>query len=292
MGGGGCCFLPHGPARSQRAIASLRCLLQLTLLVGIVLVTTACGARQAGDQIVLAGSTSVEPFAELLAEHYMAEHPEAPTIDVQGGGSTAGIEAAISHTADIGMSSRQLKEAEKALGLEVQVIAYDAIAVVVHPENPVDALTTEQVRAIFAGEIRNWREVGGENRPITVVTREEGSGTRGAFQELVMGESRITPLALRQDSNGAVRVIVSTDRAAIGYMSLGIVSNVVKPLALDGIVPSARAAVEGQYRLVRPFLFVWLGQLRPAAKAFVDYVLSPPAQAILAAEGLIPAVGG
>ena len=267
-----------------------RQLLALVLLFGLLMALTGCVRSASGQSagIILAGSTSVEPFAELLAEEYARLNPGAPVINVQGGGSTAGIEAAISHTADIGMSSRNLKQAESDAGLAAQPIAYDAIAIVVHPLNPVDSRSSEQVRGIFSGHLRNWRDVGGEDRPIVVVTREEGSGTRGAFEEMLMQKERISPLALRQDSNGAVRVIVSSDRAAIGYMSLGIVSDVAKPVALDGVRPTVEAAIAGKYPLVRPFLFVLNGQPRPAAARFIDYVLSPEAQSILAREGLMP----
>ena len=256
----------------------------------LILLLSACrpSAEGRSDSIILAGSTSVQPFAELLAEEYARQHPEAPVINIQGGGSTAGVQAALTHTADIGMSSRLLKESEEAQGLVTQPIAYDAIAVVAHLSNPVDGLTSEQVRRIFTGDIRNWREVGGEDRAIVVITREEGSGTRGAFEEILMGEAMITDLALRQDSNGAVRVIVNSDPAAIGYMSLGIVGDLVKPLALDGVYPTVQAAVGGEYFLVRPFLFLWLGQLSPPAREFVEFVLFPEAQALLAGEGLIP----
>ena len=249
-------------------------------------------ANASGSGIVLAGSTSVQPFAELLAEDYARRFPDAPVINVQGGGSTAGIEAALSHTADLGMSSRDLKDSEKAQGLIPVAIAHDAIAIVVHPSNPVQALTSDQVRRIFDGEISDWSQVGGLKGRIVVVTREEGSGTRGAFEELLMKESRITDAALRQDSNGAVRVIVGSDPAAIGYMSLGIVGSIVKTVSLDGVMPTPQTALSGRYALVRPFLFVHVGQSRPEVQRFVDYVLSPPGQAVLANEGLIPVNGG
>ena len=229
----------------------------------------------------------MQPFAELLAEDFARRYPGSSVINVQGGGSTAGIEAALTHTADIGMSSRHLKDNETNAGLTAVPIAHDAIAIVVHLRNPVSALTGEQVRGIFSGQIRNWRQVGGEDRPIVIVTREEGSGTRGAFEELLMKGQRISDLALRQDSNGAVRVIVSSDRAAIGYVSLGIIGSVVKPVALDGVSPTVEAALAGQYPLVRPFLFVLNGQPSAPAQRFIDFVLSPEAQAILAKEGLI-----
>jgi phosphate transport system substrate-binding protein len=260
-------------------------------LAPVLAACTPSSATGAGG-VILAGSTSVQPFAELLAEAYARQNPQEPVINIQGGGSTAGIEAVLSGTAHIGMSSRALREPELAQGLTELPIAYDAIAIVVHVDNPISALTSDQVRRIFSGEVTNWSQLGGMDSSIHVVTREEGSGTRGAFEELLMGGTRITDRALRQDSNGAVRVIVNSDPAAIGYISLGIVGTFVKPVALDGVAPTAEAALAGEYRLVRPFIYVWQGELNPPARRFVDYCLSPNAQAILADEGLIPVTGG
>jgi len=243
--------------------------------------------RSGTAQITLAGSTSVEPFAELLAERYMQSHPDSPPINVQGGGSSSGIQAALSGAADIGMSSRDLKGDELDQGLVTRLIARDAIAVIVHPSNAISDLTLVQVRDVFSGAIANWRDLGGENSPIVVVTREEGSGTRGAFQELVMGNAQITPSALRQDSNGAVRVIVASDRHAVGYVSLGLVDARVKGLHLGGVVASVENVLNGSYGLSRPFLFLWRGELGFVAQDYVDYVLSGEGQSQLAREGLV-----
>ncbi|MFQ5885795.1 MAG: phosphate ABC transporter substrate-binding protein [Anaerolineae bacterium] len=257
---------------------AMRISLLLLFLVG-------CRGGREGRGITLAGSTSVEPFAGLLAERYMAEHPTSAPINVQGGGSSAGIQAAQSGSAEIGMSSRWLKEEER--GLKTILIARDAIAIIVHPSNPISDLSLDQVRGIFTGRIENWASLGGNDRPITVVTREEGSGTRGAFEELVMGVERITPDALRQDSNGAVRVIVAGDPGAIGYISLGIVDERVKPLSIGGVSPSQETVSSEAYGLVRPFLFLVRGEPQGLAKEFIDYVLSPSGQEILEEEGLV-----
>ena len=257
---------------------AIRILLLLLFLVG-------CGGGREGRGITSAGSTSVEPFAGLLAERYMAEHPASAPINVQGGGSSAGIQAAQSGSAEIGMSSRWLKEGER--GLETILIARDAIAIIVHPSNLLSDLTLNQVREIFAGRIENWSSLGGSDQPITVVTREEGSGTRGAFEELIMEGERITLAALRQDSNGAVRVIVAGDPGAIGYISLGIVDERVKPLSIEGVVPSQETVSSEAYGLVRPFLFLVRGEPQGLAKEFIDYVLSPSGQEILEEEGLV-----
>jgi phosphate transport system substrate-binding protein len=249
----------------------------------------ACGqsATAAAQQLTLTGSTSVTPFVEGLAELYEHDHP-GKKINVQGLGSSAGIQAAANGTAELGMSSRHLEpdEVEQLAPIE---IARDALAIIVHPDNPVANLSTEQVRAIFTGEIRNWREVEGRDEGIVQVTREAGSGTYGAFDELVMDKELPTPRALRQGSNGAVRQIVAEDPDAIGYISLGIVDATVKPIAVDGVQASTEAVTVGQYKLVRPFLFVQRkgATLSPLAQDFLDFVLSPEGQAELVRDGLI-----
>lgn len=259
------------------------------LMLMVTLVGLAAGCRRGpatGASITLAGSTSVQPFAELLAEEYMAKGK--PSINVQGGGSSAGIQAAETGAAQIGMSSRELKPDEQAQLVET-VIAQDAIAVVVHPSNPVGALSLEQTRQIFSGQVTNWRAVGGPDKPIHAVTREEGSGTRGAFQELVMGKSDINPGSIVQDSNGAVRQVVADDPNAIGYISLGLVNEQVKPVSVGKVPPTHENVVDGSYALKRPFLFVQKGPQSAAAESFIKYTLSPEGQQLLVSEGLVPA---
>ena len=209
-------------------------------LVFIVFFLVAPACRRAGDTgttLTIAGSTSVQPFAEKLAETYMATHPGL-AINVQGGGSTAGVRAAETGAAQIGMSSRHLKDNEESL--HQVTIALDGIAIIVNAANPVAGLTRAEVAAIFAGEIPRWSTVGGRDRPIHFVTREEGSGTRGAFEEMVMGKKEIAPRALVQDSNGAVREIVASDPDALGYISLGLVDRRVRAVAVDGVLADPR----------------------------------------------------
>lgn len=264
-----------------------RRLLLSTLLLALLALPLLSGCSRGEAGITVAGSTSVQPFAELLAEEYMREHP-GTGINVQGGGSSAGIQAALTGAAAIGMSSRELKP-DEARQLKPITIALDAIAVVIHPSNPVRDLSVEQVRRIFAGQSANWEEFGGPNREIHVVTREEGSGTRGAFQELVMGKVDISPAAIVQDSNGAVRQVVADDPDAIGYISLGLVNDQVKAVRTDGVVASIENVKAGTYKLVRPFLFVVKGEPVPEAAAFIDFTLSAKGQQLLSAEGLVPA---
>ncbi len=252
------------------------------LLLIALLLMVGCQRSRAG--ITVAGSTSVEPFAELLAEEYMIHHPQSH-IYVQGGGSTAGIEAVRTHAAQIGMSSRSLTPEEK--DLYAITIAKDAIAIIVHPKNPLLDLPLEKVIEVFSGKIRNWKELGGYPHPIVLVTREEGSGTREAFQKLVMGKEEISLESLVQDSNGAIRQVVSGDPNAIGYISLGLVNEKVKALKISGVEPHLKNIVKGRYRLVRPFLFLFKGSPEGEANSFLEFVLSPEAQELLQKEGLV-----
>jgi len=234
--------------------------------------------------MTVAGSTSVEPFAGLLAEEYMKQHPQAH-IYVQGGGSTAGIVAARTRAADIGMSSRSLLPEEKDL-LAI-TIARDAIVIIVHPSNPMENLSLAQARQVFSGKVKNWKDLDGLSHPMVIVTREEGSGTREAFQKFVMDQEEIALEALVQDSNGAIRQVVSNDPNAIGFISFGLVNESVKPLKISGVEPNINNVETGRYTLVRPFLFVLRQEPVGETRSFLDFVLSPDAQRLLAKEGLV-----
>ncbi len=232
----------------------------------------------------MAGSTSVEPFAGLLAEEYMHRYPQTK-IYVQGGGSTAGIEAVRTSVANIGMSSRALLPNEK--NFRAVTIAKDAIAVIVHPKNPINDLSLDHIKQAFSGKIKNWKELGGPPHPIVLFNREEGSGTREAFQKLVMGKEEMGLEALVQDSNGAIRQVVSNDPNAIGYISLGLVNEKVKALKISDVEPDLTNIKNGKYKLVRPFLFVFKDEPTGESKSFLEFVLSPIAQKLLSKEGLV-----
>ena len=221
----------------------------------------------------------------MLAERYGKDHP-GEFVEVQGGGSTAGLQAAESGLVNIGMCSRSLT-AKEALIFTSILIARDGLALVGNRENPVVKLSVEQVRALFSGRVTNWNEVGGQKGPIRPITREEGSGTRESFVRLVMGNERIAGRALTQESNGAVKELVKGDPAAIGYMSLGLVGKDLKAVAMDGIQPTVENVLAGRYSLVRPLLFVTKGTANAAAQKFIDYVLSSQGQSLLASEGLV-----
>lgn len=260
-------------------------LITLELCILLILLFPSCRTDRQGTEIVVAGSTSVQPFADKWAELFMEKRPGV-VVNVQGGGSSAGIQAVRTGAANIGMSSRELKEEEKGL-FEIEV-ARDGLAIIVHPSNPVENLTIDQVKSIFSGEITSWKTLNGRDKEITVVVREEGSGTRGAFQEMVMGKTRITKRAIVEDSNGTVREIVSRDPNSIGFISLGLVNEKVKAIALNGVFPSEEAILKKEYRLVRPFLFLTREEPQGLVKEFIDFVLSAEIQTLVHKEGLIP----
>jgi len=234
--------------------------------------------------LTIAGSTSVQPFAEKLAEIYMDIHPNL-VINVQGGGSTAGIKACREKAADIGTSSRELHEDEN--DLSKIIIARDGIAVIVNPKNPVKSITLEELRGIFSGKIRSWARFGWIDKPIYFVNREEGSGTRDAFEHLAMKKTEISDEALVQDSNGSVREIVASDPQSIGYISFGIVNHQVKSLAVNGIQPTLATIKSNQYTLTRPFILTLPPEPTALARQFIDFVLSRDGQGILEKEGLV-----
>jgi len=242
-------------------------------------------ACRAEHDVIVAGSTSVQPYAEVLAEEYMVINPKNG-VDIQGGGSSAGITAAESGTAHIGMSSRALKDSEKHLwSIE---IAKDGLAMIVNPRNPVENLSLAQIRAIYAEDIKNWSELGGANHRIHIIAREEGSGTRSAFEELIMADRYITPRAIIQNSNGAVKQLVADDPSSIGFISLGLVDPTVKALRLDGVEATRENILNGSYSLLRSFIFVSKEKPEEAAMDYINFVLSEHGQSLLTDEGLIP----
>jgi phosphate transport system substrate-binding protein len=246
--------------------------------------TSGCSRSASQKGLIVAGSTSVQPFADKWAEDYMIKY-RGRIVNVQGGGSSAGIQAAKCGAADIGTSSRELRPEEKDL-TEI-VVARDGLAVIVHPTNKIKGLSLAEVKEIFSGNIRSWKILGEKDETIDVVTREEGSGTRGTFQEMVMGKVRIFKGAIVEDSNGTVREIVAGDPHSIGYISLGLVNERVKALELDGVAASEKNILNKRYKLVRPFLFLTKGPPSPEAKHFIDFVLSEEGQQLARQRGLI-----
>lgn len=242
--------------------------------------------------VVIAGSTSVQPLSEELAEAFMDKNKNV-SVEVQGGGSGQGIKAIEQAIADFGALSREVKEEEKAEVKTETIIAKDGVAVVVNPECTVKDLTLDQIQKIYTGEIKNWKEVGGEDAEIVVVTREEGSGTRGAFTEITKVLSKdeagkeidnTIAQAIVQPSTGAVKQTVATTPNSIGYVSLGSLDDTVKAVSVEGVAPSSDTVVDGSYKISRPFIYVTGAELSEAAQAYVDFVMSEEGQAIVAEE--------
>ncbi len=249
----------------------------------------------ATETISAVGSSSVTPLMEVFSETYMKAHPDV-FVEVQGPGSSAGIRAAHNGSADIGMSSRSLKPAEEEKNLVEEVIARDGIAVVVNPSNTIKGLTSEQVAAIYRGEVNNWKQVGGDDKPIVAITRDTASGTRGAFEEIMdlqMKVNGITVSAISQraqvaSGNGALKTSVASNPYAIGYISLGTVDSTVHALDIDGTPATVGNVKNGSYKVARPFLVLYKkGKPSAAAQKFLDWMLTPEAQKIVDDKGYI-----
>lgn len=236
----------------------------------------------------MVGSTSMEKLANALSEAFMEEYPDV-TVTAEFVGSGAGIEAVTNGTADIGNSSRSLKDEEKAAGVVENVVAIDGIAVCVDPANEVADLTKEQLTNIYNGTITNWKEVGGADEPIIVIGREAGSGTRGAFEELVDLQDACK-YANELDSTGAVIAKVASTPGAIGYASLDALDDSVKALSLEGVEATAENTKAGNYFLSRPFVMATKGEIseqNDLVQAWFDFVLGDEGQQVASEVGLI-----
>lgn len=245
----------------------------------------------------MSGSTTILPIAEQSAEAFKAANPGTAVL-VSGLGSSAGIEAVTAGTAQIGTSSRDLKPEEMKLGLVDTPIAWDGIAVIVNPANPVSGLTTQQLQDIFGGKITNWKQVGGEDRPIDLVNRDEASGTREAFKKLVMKDVPFDPAAAVLPGTGQVRDVVARAPGAVGYISYGFVAPrftgvEVKALSVNHVLPSDKTIASKQYPVGRILHFFTKGEPTGLTKRYIDFVLSPAVQdGVVVDAGFIPIAKG
>ena len=240
-------------------------------------------------QIQVAGSTTVQPLAEKLALAFMEYNPNL-VIEVQGGGSSVGVTAAGEGTVNLGQVSREIKasEFEAFPNLQVFTIAFDGIAIVTHPELELPSITLEEAKRIFGGEITNYAEVGGPDAEIIVVSREEGSGTRAAFDELVLESSEpeleMAETALLQQSNGQVRTTVATTPNAIGYLSFGFLDESVNLVEINGFMSTVDNVLAGNYPVFRPLNLTSNGTPDELSQAFIDFILSNFGQVIIAED--------
>ena len=235
------------------------------------------------------GSTSMEKVIGALGESFMAAN-EGVEFTYNPAGSGAGITAAQEGRCDIGLSSRALKDEEKAGGLKETVLAYDGIAIIVNPENPVNDLTLDQIAKLYTGEITNWKDVGGNDAEVVLIGREAASGTRDGFESITGTKDKCQ---YRQEltSTGDVITAVSQNPDAIGYASLASIKDSVKALNVDGVTPSEATVKDGSYKVQRPFVLVTVEgkELTPVAQKFFDYITSPDAAAIIAKAGAVAA---
>ena len=259
----------------------------ILLVCVMTLSLAACGGKEE-KSVSTDGSTSMQKVMMALGEAFM-ENNSGTNFTYNGTGSGSGIKAVKDGTCDIGLSSRYLKDSEKAEGLKETILAIDGIAVIVHSDNTVADLTLEQISAIFKGEITNWKDVGGNNGEIVLIGREENSGTRDGFETITDTEGAC---AYRQEltSNGAVLTAVAENPNAIGYASQSSVKDTVKAISVNGVAPSEATIKDGSYAVQRPFVLVTKEgvELSETAQTFFDYATSSAANEIISAAGVVP----
>lgn len=265
-------------------ILTLACLI-LTLMVSI---------SQAGEgQLVVQGSTTVLPIAQAAAEVFMQNNSQA-NISVRGGGSGNGIAALIEGTCDIADASRPMKVKEillcqkKGISPVPHIVAMDGIAVIVHTSNPVEGLNIEEIKDIYTGKITNWKELGGKDLKIVVVSRDSSSGTFETFETIVLKGKKVIPESLAQASNQTVATVISTTKGAIGYVGLGYISNTVKALQVNGVIPEQETVVSGKYPISRPLYMYTDGAPQGVAKDFLEFICSEEGQKIVEEQGFVP----
>ena len=262
---------------------------------------TACGSNDgnnagsgsasgnAATTISISGSTSVGPLVEKLAEDYKGKN-ESAKVEVNQIGSSAGITNAINGVSEFGMSSRDLKEEEKSQNLTETIIAHDGIAVITHKTNKVKDLTMDQVKDIFTGKIRNWSELGGDDMEIVVVSREDGSGSRDAFQEIVGYESGdLVRESIIASGNGNIKTTVAGNKHAIGFVSFEYLDESIQDVKINGVGATQENVLNGKYSLSRPFIMVHKeANITESGEKFLEYILSDDGQTIVSGAGAIP----
>ena len=264
------------------------------LMVSLLVLGLSAGIAAAETKITMNGSTTVLPIAQKAAEVYMKMNPDV-SISVAGTGSGDGVKSIIDGTADIGNASRDMKDKEKKLAGEKGVtpvrhtVALDCIVPIVNPVNPVKDLTVEQLKAIYTGKVKKWNEVGGENKPIVVVSRDSSSGTFEVWNEKVLDKEKVRPDAQLQASNGAVAQTVAGNKYAIGYVGIGYLNDNIKGLTINGVKASAKTAMDNSYPVARALYMFTQGEPQGEVKKFIDFVKSPEGQKIAVEEGFVAA---
>ncbi len=276
------------------------------ILAGLIVIVTGCtacggnadseegsgsqsnGGAQLSGTLTMAGSTSMEKLANALAEGFMTANPGV-TVTPEFNGSSAGVEQMLAGTVQIGNASRNLKEGELSEGAVENIVAIDGIAVIVDTANATNDISTEDLVKIYTGEINNWKDLGGKDQPIVVIGREAGSGTRGAFEELLDIEDKCA-YAQELDSTGTVMANVAATPGAIGYVSLDVLNDTVIAVSIDGVEATEENIIAGDYSLSRPFVMATNGEIAEQdelVQAFFAYIESEEGQAIIKQVGLI-----
>lgn len=257
-----------------------------TAMVGCT--SSSGGTTKTSNVVSVSGSTSVGPVMEAEAQAFKTKKPDV-AIEINQIGSSAGIKNAMDGVSEIGMASRDLKPEEKQAGLKEIEIAYDGIALITNKNNPVKDLTLAQIKDIYTGKITNWKDVGGKDAPIVVVSREDGSGTRDAFQEIVgFKAEELTVNSQISDGSGNIKSLVEGNENAIGYISFSYVDDTVSALKVDGVEATPENVLNKSYKVSRPFLAVYKEDvLTETGKSFIDFILSEEGQDIVAKEHLI-----
>ena len=267
---------------------------KLSILLTIAFSMFCVAAAAAAGNIVIKGSTTVLPIAQKVAEAYMKENPEV-SISISGGGSGNGIKAIIDGTTDIADSSRFIKDKEVKLAVEKGAypvpfrVAYDCIVPVVHPSNPMKDITMDQLKAIYKGEVKNWKDVGGSDKTVVVISRDTSSGTYEVWEKKVMKKEKVFPGALLQASNGAVAQAVAKNKYAVGYIGLGYLNKDVKALSVNGVVGSEETTLDGTFPISRPLFMFTQGWPEGDTVKFINYVLHPrKGQNLIKESGYVP----
>lgn len=258
-----------------------------------VATTSSQGGTGQVQKLSITGSTTVLPIAQKAAEELMKKNDKLD-VQVSGGGSGVGVQAAGEGTADIGMSSRDIKadELKKYPQIQTITIAQDGIAVIVNPANPVDDLSLSEIQDIFSGQFNNWKQIGGSDQPIVVVGRDSASGTREFFTSAIMKDRKYVSTQLEKNSNGAVKQTIAQTPGAIGYVSIGFVDATVKPVGIEvnktAVQPTVANVKSKAYPVSRDLYLLTRGQPSPVEKTFIDYVLSAEGQKLVQDEGYVP----
>ncbi|MBM4314550.1 MAG: PstS family phosphate ABC transporter substrate-binding protein [Deltaproteobacteria bacterium] len=266
---------------------------QLRQIMLAALFTLAGIGAASAQNIVIKGSTTVLPIVQATLEAYMKMNP-GTNISLSGGGSGEGIKALMDGTTDIATSSREIKESEIALAKSkgvnptATVVAIDAIVPIVNPKNRIRDLTIDQLSQIYQGRIINWKEVGGEDLQIVVISRDSSSGTFESWAELVLNKAKVTPRAQLQASSGAIVQAVSKNRYSLGYIGLGYLDKTTKALTVGGVPASAKTSISKEYPIARPLYLYTNGAPKGEAAKFIKFALSASGQNIVVKEGFVP----